>query len=474
MDEGFEYIAEMKDRVSGPAKHASGELRLLHVELGNIREALSDIGGTVTIAELLAHGIEGIGEAAVEAAKKTVEVGIEATKFAIEAAEFKHNTEIAYAAVQGTAEEGEKTFAVIDEVARKAHLPATKAHEIASQLMLQGVEDTKLVGQVVEAEASLIRTKQLQGAEKLKSIIERSAASGHFELKGIGAHGGPMTGRALAGIGIHLPELIQDIANRTHHSVAQVKQELAQGKIATEVGVAALTEAIGKGSIGRAAQQKFDFGDFAADMENKWRAMVQNIDLAPIERGFAEVSDTFSHMLGDGTGVQTVFQTIVDAIGTAIDKAVLFAQGIEISFLEADIAAQPLIQTISHIDDGVRKLTGGIIGTAFDVVGGLIKEATIGPIASPTVSPAHAAGGEVMKPAPGEFFASVAPGERIVPAFDADSGAGISQPVSVDVGGVHVHVHGATDGKKFAEEFIPLLEDQVADVFERAGLEMGR
>ena len=57
--------------------------------------------------------------------------------------------------------------------------------------MLQGLDDAKLFGSTISAQAALIRTGQLQGAAKLKSIIERSEASGHFDPgKGLVRKGG--------------------------------------------------------------------------------------------------------------------------------------------------------------------------------------------------------------------------------------------------------------------------------------------
>ena len=50
---------------------------------------------------------------------------------------------MAYAAVQGTAEEGEATFKQLDRIAGSFHMPAKQAHQLARDLMLQGLEDTK-------------------------------------------------------------------------------------------------------------------------------------------------------------------------------------------------------------------------------------------------------------------------------------------------------------------------------------------
>ena len=109
-----------------------------------------------------------------------------------------------------------------------------------------------------------------------------------------------------------------------------------------------------------------------------------------------------------------------------------------------------------------KLLSGGTAGTGVS-----------GPTA---VAPAHAAGG-LVKPAPGEAFASVAPGEMILPSQfaanlpelgPANSNAGGETHVHVDVGGIAVH--GVTDLASFKRA----TEAEMADVFERIALEGGR
>jgi hypothetical protein len=542
-DDGFAYVLGLEDQLSGPAKAEVSALQQLEGQIGKTEKALRqfrDAQGRfigkerahqlvaahpgMGVEELRAHlgslkppgaaketesvfgligqhlaeangasllfagGLAAVGFAAATAVEKLGELGVDSVKFAIEAAEFKHNTEIAYAAVKGTAEEGAATFKEIDAMARAVHMPAEQAHKLASDLMLQGLEDTKAIGAVIAADAALMRTGQLQGAEKLKAIVERSLASGHFDPGKLGGgKGGEASGRALAGLGVHLPDLIADLAKRTGESLEVVKYKLQKGKIDTQVGIAALTDAIDKSPIGTAAKSKFDFGDFFTDLENKWRGIVQDVDLAPLEQGLLNLETALGSV--DGSGIKGVFQTVVDGIGEAITEVTLFAQDVEIASLEAQIALKPLSDLIGAIDDGMKQIgAGGGLGLGAEGGGGAIEgldlsyrpgASGLGTVLSPDTeggyappsmeTPANAAGGEVMSPAPGEVFASVAPGEFIVPAGGApgnDNGGG--QVVHVDVGGLHFH--GAVD----QHNVIPLLESQLADVFERVALERGR
>ena len=318
----------------------------------------------ITPALLLTSAIEKIGDVALEAATKVAELGIEATKFAIEAAEFRENTELAYAAVQGTAEEGEATFKQLDAIAGSFHMPAKQAHQLARDLMLQGLEDTKLIGSSIEATAALMRTGQVQGAQKLQSIIEKSLASGHFDAgKGLaGGNGDAASGRALAGLGVHLPELLSDLAKRTGLSIGEVQAQLKAGKISTEVGVAALVDAINTGVVGKAAAAKYDIRDFTTDVGNYFTRMVQDVDLAPLEQSLLGVSSALGFVANRKDGVQGVFQTIIDWTGHAIEAATKFALDIEIAFLEAELSVMPLIKAIRWVVDEIGKVDGALRG----------------------------------------------------------------------------------------------------------------
>ena len=80
--------------------------------------------------------------------------------------------------------------------------------------------------------------------------------------------------------------------------------------------------------------------------------------------------------------------------------------------------------------------------------------------------PANAAGGEIMRPAPGEVVASVKPGERIVP--EGGSGSGGAR-LTVEAGAFEIHLHGVSDPHQAAE----LAEEKVAALFERFAVMMG-
>jgi hypothetical protein len=506
VDDGFDYVISLHDELSASARAQKEALRELKGQFSEVdraarasTDAFKEVGDELFSASVKAFAL-------VEAVKKLGELGIESVKFAFEAAEFRHNTEIAYAAVQGTAEEGEKTFRQIDALAMQVHLPAEKAHGLARDLMLQGLEDTKAIGAVITADAALIRTGQEQGAEKLKSIVERSLASGHFDIgRGMSGKGGAMSGRALAGLGVHLPELLGDIAKRTGDSLDTVKAKLAQGKIDTAAGIGAITDLIAKGPIGTAARSKFDFGDFTADITNSFRKMVQDVDLKPLEVALEDMSQAVGDVAAHKEGVQGLFQTIVNLTAEAIEDVTEFGVDFEIVFYKIELAAAPVVHVLQEINRLLGATGGmadkfadtqinpqaahpGLVDASGDVLPGKQLPSVEAPheviarsIEDYFSRKAHEVGGMLdlrphadggmVQPAQGEVLASVAPGEIILPRgttqSDVGGGSGGTN-VHVDVGGIHFSGH--VDSKTV----LPLLESQLADIFERAALELGR
>lgn len=562
MTEGLNYPMNIEDGMSGPARDAASALKALESqiraaekalhamqgeqlnykragfkgaagdvgldiakvrhELGGLKGAYKDIAdavpkhesssiyeevgehmfGAVTAASLLASGIERVGEAALEAGKYLGELAIEATKFAVEAAEFRENTTLAYTAVKGSAEEGERTFAIIDKIALKAHMPAEKAHDLARDLMLQGLTDTRLIGETIEAQAALMRTGQIAGAEKLKKIIERSTASGHFDPGKLGGgHGGATSGRALAGMGVSLPGLIDQIAKDTHKSVSQVGAELKAGKITVDEGVAALSESITRGVIGQAARAKYDIHDFATDSTNSFRRMVQGIDLKPLQQGLLDIGTALGFVADHKDGVQSVFQTVVDWAGKAIEKGLEFGEDMVIAFLRTEIALAPVIQgfqSIYHVLEKIQGMGGGTIGMVLGMSSPLQNLQRI--MDTQTAAGARETGvkmgDDVIKGAreaththsPSTDMADFGHDLRagldmgfdarsigsdvrggIMPSMPSQSSAvGGGAAVHVSVG--DIIVHGAADAHVTAM----LLESQLTDIFYRVGLELGQ
>lgn len=467
----------------------------------------------IALGELLAEGIKRIGEVAEESAKQVAELVIETTKFAVEASEFKEATQGAYEAILGTAEAGAATYQEIEELSASMHMPTEKAQGIATALMEQGLENVNLVKGAIASISNLERAGLGAAAEKFKSVIERSLSAGHFVLP-----------KKLTGI--QQESVYAELAKSLGESVEQVKAQMKAGKIATEDGVAALETVVNSSKIAEVARKKFTIEDAVTDLRNSWRSMLEDVDASPLTDAFRDFVSIFADGSSSAGAMKDVMtqgiNEIIKWVAQGIESTTIFLLQVENFGLRTEIGLYPAIKAFKDLYDrssdlgpslipvkvvftemareiigaanAVAKLIdaynslpswarmggdglGGTGGkregnalTADDVTSGF------GGGMGKTVAPAHASGGMVMQPAPGEAFASVAPGELILPrefmsklpdfGTPAANGNG-GTVVHVDVGGIEIH--GATD----IATMRPMLESEVADVFERVRLELG-
>jgi hypothetical protein len=322
---------------------------------------LKSLTGGVTGGVLFAHAIERVARSAYEGYT-------ELQQFAVDAAEFKANTTGIYSALKGTAAEGVELFSVVDQAARRAHLPAERAHQLAQDLLENGLKDTGLIANTISAQAALIRTGQLAGAEKLHGIIEKSLASGHLEVRGLeGGKGKASSGRALAGLGVTAPELIDSLANRLHTSVANVKAELKAGQISAEVGIAAITDAINTGGIGKAAAAKFDLKDFATDFGNAMQRVAQDSNLNVLDQSLVDAGAALEHLTDQTSPLKELFQVLVDAKGGAIEKLTILSLELEGLYLDLRLATKGMGDFGGATSD-TGSLVGTVVGGAFTIL----------------------------------------------------------------------------------------------------------
>jgi hypothetical protein len=327
--EGFEFVADIKDASSGPSKDVIAALDGLTAALDRneaafkrnesahkgLANGLSEAGKKARESEgfFASFGASlvpqiALGELAAEGIRKVGESIVEGGKFALEASEFRENTTLAYETVLGTAEEGEKTYAEIDKIARINHLPGEKAQGLASELMLQGLQNQKELTDTVAAVGALQRTGQEQGAARLQKIIESSLVTEKFNVNA----------KQLRGTGIQIDELYRDIGDRLHVGQSQVKALMKAGKVDVDVGVAALDDAVNKGNIGKLAAKKYGVPDALVDIKNNLRGLFQNTDASPITNSLKGLAEQLKEGSEGGKELQATIGSLIDLTGTLV------------------------------------------------------------------------------------------------------------------------------------------------------------
>jgi hypothetical protein len=366
--EGFSYETELVDHMSGPAGKEAHALEGLasaaektersihklgeaHEEAGHSFLAAKEFGKDfssslvpeIALGELAAEGLKKIAESALEVGEKFVELGVEGVKFAVEMAEFKENAIAAYSAVQGTAEEGERTFALIDELGRNVHMPVERAHDMAQSLLELGMENMQEIDNAITAVSDLSRTGNEKGAAKLESIIERSLATGTFQVKG----------KELAAAKIQLPALLEELARETGKPLNQVGAELKAGKIGAEQGIVALENVFANSKIHQIAAQKFTLTDMLVDVKNTVKGIFQDVDSHPLMDALHDMAWAFGESGKEGGTLKELvtdtFNWIIKHTAPVIDAITELGQEFEIGYLKGRIAAKPLVEELTKI-----------------------------------------------------------------------------------------------------------------------------
>jgi hypothetical protein len=563
-DDGFEYEMALKDSMSGPAKAETEALKSLTGAVVRLRDehgrfisaakaaAAAASGTTAATAGMSAAmrsaekaakslvpelalvaaataGIRWLEEAVVGAVSGFADLSVDAVRFALESAEFKENASEAFAAVQGTAEEGRETYDIIEKIARTSHTPIEKAESMASQLQLQGLDNEKLLYQVVQSVSDLSRVGSGQGAEKLQSLIQRSLATGTFK---------PM-GRQLLGLGVSMPELVAQLAKNLHEPVAQIKAEMKAGKIGVEDGIAAITTSIEGSKIAELAHKKFTLGDFGVDLKNTLTSLFEGVPIDPFLDRLHEMADIFGDTTTGVGGLKDaitgMFGQIVAWATPAVDAVTLFGLEAELGFLKAELAMGPALRSLEKVElsePGMKALGTAIefaaenmaklaieavqaaaaVGRLLGLLApgeGQLQESGVdiglnwidGILSFGTLTLAEAAGRAIGNSFHDGAKAGVdahSPSRKAMQLGD-DYAEGFSLGVdgsherargaiadatdmpdfsnvgrgaggkTVDVGGIHVEVHGGGG----ADEMRTLADDILADALERVNLELG-
>jgi hypothetical protein len=445
-------------------------------------------------------------------------------KFAIDASGMRKHAEESYEIFLDNAEAGQALYKQIEAVAVGGHMAIGRAQTMAQSLMAEGIKQTETVAATVQAIGVLERVGPEGSAERLQRIIARSMASGHFEVQA----------RTLAGVA-NLPDLMADISKRLHQPVATIEAEMKAGKIAADVGIAAIVDAVNWGKIGDIAQKRLTLKDVWVDFGNAFTRMLDDINVTPIVQALENVI----WVLNGGTqgasdfkdGIKSAMDEASAWVGARITDITVFLLDLEIYYLKhkasfdklwsdfnksmdqvdwdglipkietvgdaiftiakavtlvAD-AALAVVDAFSRANAQSMSIAAGASAQDFPDLGDDVAKSNVGtpydmrrdfapkeaaPFASPLATlPPHAEGGTVLQPAPGEVLASVAPGEVIVPR-GGEGPSGGGKAVHVDVGGIHVHVTGKPD-KDLQQQIETLSAHALEDVFERVAIELG-
>lgn len=260
--------------------------------------------------------------------------------------------------------------------------------------------------------------------------------------------------------GINLDPLIKAV----QHFFAMFNTE-------NDVGAAIkqIVEVLGNGMVGAVAKG----GPAAEDFFKSLVIDAQELVIAALE-GKKSVADMFKFDVGDAiTNLKEVVELLKAAVSVlaAVNRARNFVANALVNNdlgVESGKAAAADLQEQAKAYRDAHKAKGSTVGAYVPHDDGMGTVET---------SPAHAEGGVVGRPAPGEFWASVAPGETIVPVGASGGGGGSARAVTVNLGGITIQAGGGTS-KEIAtavtsSSFRQQLLQEIVDLLTGAGLPDG-
>lgn len=525
--EGFEWTMDLKDEMSRPAEIMKWALVGLEVTMREVGKSALAMGKAMG-ASAMAFGAEHWRQIAAGAGIAAAAIGglvYEGVRLSLEASEMRtHMTEM-FAGLGGGEEVGKEMYASIQKL--RTILPESEKElgSWAAKLMGAGMVDPKSVNESIKAiaSASALMGGGEQGeaaASKVSNLIAKSLESGTF--KGMA--------KTLVGTGVSA----EDLAAQLGMTPANFQAAFKKGTIEASKGIDALNDVLQRKGKGALAGAMTELPVMALKAKETLTHMFDAVDVKPITEAFRQMVAVLDTSQPSGRAMKLTitdaFTWIARVAGQTIRALTLGFLYVELGVLKLMHVFAPLIlqwrvwersgaalmvvkialggmalgllsiltlvglvlapivamgAAFMYATQKVLELKQAITGTG-EATSNMTKMA--GPMASslsgagglslggPT-SPAHATGGVVGKPAPGEYFASVAPGETIVPrgmmplaatqtpAQPATSG---TRTIHVDVGGIRVDGAG-----KSAGEIVSLLESSLADIFERAAIEAG-
>lgn len=439
-----------------------GLLKLLGVSR-EARMKINELGSGFTAAELASAGLVA-GSLALVAALGAVAVGAVAAaaavgRFVVVGADANRSLQFSRQWIAGSAADSARMGDQIDRIRQKVPLTTEELSKLYAKTR-QGVDGARVSGEAIKNTVEALAQATGAGADaaaaKIDQIIQRGKNVGRIGINGPSFYN---PAGELAGTGLKFGNVAQALADEEKISLDKAVAQLRSYRVPMEVGARALKTAAER-AFGEINLEKMTTLDA---LTKKWdddlKALTRGLDMGAFWKSIARIENVFSTSTTSGYALKKIIETIGHELGfvgtksapiveTAIRMLILQAAKMRLMFLQAEVATKgaftkDVVATIKQIAGAIGEAAGYALkfASAVNSVREFDKKIAnavgIGPqqaeeaeveevgvrasapaqASAPVVkrAPAHAQGGTVMTPAPGEAFASVAPGEKIVP-----------------------------------------------------------
>ena len=487
---------------------------------GGIEGAAEALAGMAQALDLVIPGLGSVAAGAIKAAGAIggffAEVVEEGVKTALEVAEVNERLTATFEALGDKPGQGAKTLAFLNDLSTELPQTRDQLARWGKEFQAFGITDLGALREQIRATAAAQAIMGEGGAEAYKKLAEKvqDAAQGHHALK-MGKD--PIKAIALSGVSASA------VAERLGMTLEQLDGKLKSGTMDAEKFGKALSSTLAEKGEKPLEAMGNEIGTIMAKGKETFLHLFDGIDVSPITDGLKSLialGDAANPVGADikagiGEGIQGVInwlgemlvmgqvmfidldtfainhraelkklETALSLVGSAIVTVTGY-----IGDLLQDRPLPAWLTALGNILGGPIGLLGKIAGVGGDI-GGAIGGAAVGAMdggdmAGGGKAKGHADGGLVGRPAPGEAFASVAPGEMIIPVQQTREilGGGIGSrgrdsaaPANINGGGgVHIeHLELTVQAAGGVTDATSLSVTGLALALERMQLASGR
>lgn len=353
----------------GQQQHAVSGFRSAILGMAQpMEEASEGMTGQIAKGVALGNVYVKLGEYVLKAAAAIGSLGFKGMEFAIEASEAKNDTLDALDAFLGSAEEVDYVYNSIVDIGDHVAMSQAKGRDLAVQLSAAGVTNSKLLVDAIESIGQVSSILGEGAGSKIQSIIERSQASGKFQL----------SAKQLKGTGVSNDMVAQAMGITPKQLEAQMKA----GTITAEKGVAALTKAVSNKFAGVAAKQVLDLPAQITKAKDDFAHLFEDVKVEGFLTSLKGILSILDQNTAAGQAlkyvVDTVFSGLFAAVETVMPFVKAFFKGLIIIALQVYIALRPLIKTISDAFGGDNSSAvesfAGFMSKLGEVIGWVVSQ----------------------------------------------------------------------------------------------------
>jgi hypothetical protein len=345
---------------------AGGALKGLALAGGKV---ILIFGAIAAAAAAAVAAVALVGAAALAAGAAMVALTIAGAKMALSAAEAKQDTLDMLEAMLGTEQAANATYGQLLAITKISSASKEQVTSAAQELSAAGVTNQR---QLVEAVKSIAQIESVLkgGGAKIQGILEKAAQTGKFEVNA----------KKLAGTGVQVAVLYEELSRRTGLGVKQVEAQLKAGKIKAEVGIDALTATIDKKFGGVAAKQALDFGVQMQRLKDNIGGLFADVKTGPFLDALNEIVSVFDSTTPAGGAMKDIlsgaFNTVFKIITAGAPYVKTFLKGLVIIALQIAIAMKPLIAKLREAFGGDARKGPLGLAKAMSLVGLAARKVT--------------------------------------------------------------------------------------------------